>query len=78
MVKKKKEEVKQEPQIKESPCLPQDAQSAEPEKIYLVDTLMTMDEIKGYGLNQYFLRAILKNKFYTLNSAKRLIEEAMK
>lgn len=47
------------------------------EPIYLRETLMEMDEIKQFGLNKYFLRAILKNKFYTLEQAKSSINAAM-
>lgn len=46
----------------------------EPEPIYLVETLMKLEEIEKYGLNQYFIRAILPNKTYTLSEAKSRIE----
>ena len=48
------------------------------EPIYLRETLMEMDEIKHYGLNKYFLRAILKDKYYTLSMAKELVEKALR
>lgn len=48
------------------------------EPIYLRETLMEMDEIKHYGLNKYFLRAILKDKYYTLSMAISLLDEAIK
>lgn len=47
------------------------------EPIYLRETLFAMDEIKQFGLNQYFLRAILKDKYYTLKQAKELINKAL-
>lgn len=47
------------------------------EPIYLRETLMEMDEIKSYGLNKYFLRAILKDKYYTLEGAKALIQSKL-
>ena len=34
-----------------------------------------MDEIKKYGLNQYFLRAILTENYYTLDTAHKLIQD---
>lgn len=46
------------------------------EPIYLTDTLLGMEEIKRYGLNRYFLRAILTEKFYTLEQAKSLLDKA--
>lgn len=47
------------------------------ESVFLRETLFALDEIKEYGLNQYFLRAILKNKYYTLSDAHRLIRESL-
>jgi hypothetical protein len=50
----------------------------EPEKknnIYLRDTIIQMDEFKKYGLNQYFLRAILTENYYTLDKAHKLIQD---
>lgn len=71
MARKKKEEaapIEQNEQPIELETKPVD------EPIYLRETLMDMDEIKQFGLNKYFLRAILKNKFYTLEQAKSLIQ----
>lgn len=45
--------------------------------IYLVDTLVEMEEIKKYGLNKYFLRSILSDKFYTLEQAHALLKKAV-
>lgn len=39
---------------------------------------MEMEEIRKYRLNDYFLRAILKDKFYTLENAEKAIQEAIK
>ena len=47
------------------------------EPIYLRETLFAMDEIKQFGLNQYFLRAILEDQYYTLKQAKELINKAL-
>lgn len=50
----------------------------EPEKknnICLRDTLVEMDEFKKYGLNQYFLRAIMTENYYTLDQAHKLIQD---
>lgn len=44
-------------------------------QIYLRDTLIQMDEFKKYGLNQYFLRAILKENYYTLDKAHKLVQD---
>ena len=74
MARKKKEEaapIEQNEQPVELETKPVD------EPIYLRETLMEMDEIKQFGLNKYFLRAILKNKFYTLEQAKSLIQNKM-
>jgi hypothetical protein len=74
MARKKKEEaapIEQNEQPVELETKPVD------EPIYLRETLMEMDEIKQFGLNKYFLRAILKNKFYTLEQAKSLIQSKM-
>lgn len=49
----------------------------DPEPIYLVDTLIKLEEIEKYGLNQYFIHAILPNKTYTLSEAKARIEECI-
>lgn len=71
MARKKKEEaapIEQNEQPIELETKPVD------EPIYLRETLMEMDEIKQFGLNKYFLRSILKNKFYTLEQAKSLIQ----
>lgn len=46
----------------------------QPESIYLVETLTKLDEIQKYGLNKYFLHAILPDKYYTLRQAEALIE----
>ena len=45
--------------------------------IYLVETLMGLDEIRKYGLNKYLLRAILCDKFYTLEQAHELIRSKL-
>lgn len=53
-------------------------EQAKPEKrnhICLRDTLVEMDEFKKYGLNQYFLRAILTENYYTLDQAHKLIQD---
>ena len=71
MARKKKEEaapIEQNEQPVELETKPID------EPIYLRETLMEMDEIKQFGLNKYFLRAILKDKFYTLEQATSLIQ----
>lgn len=50
----------------------------EPEKknhICLRDRIIEMDEFKKYGLNQYFLRAILTENYYTLDQAHKLIQD---
>lgn len=47
------------------------------EPVYLRETLFWLDEIKQFGLNQYFLRAILPDKYYTLKQAKELIRKAL-
>jgi hypothetical protein len=57
---------KPKPQVKIAP---------KPKPIYLRDTIIQMDEIKKYGLNQYFLRAILTENYYTLDKAHRLIQD---
>jgi hypothetical protein len=46
-----------------------------PKPIYLRDTIIQMDEFKKYGLNQYFLRAILTENYYTLDKAHKLIQD---
>lgn len=51
---------------------------SEPEKknnICLRDRIIQMDEFKKYGLNQYFLRAILTENYYTLDQAHKLIQD---
>lgn len=57
---------KPKPQVKIAP---------KPKPIYLRDTIIQMDEIKKYGLNQYFLRAILTENYYTLGKAHKLIQD---
>ena len=52
-----------------------DEAKAKSESIYLRDTLLKMDEFKKYGLNQYFLRAILTENYYTLDKAHKLIQD---
>lgn len=52
-----------------------DEAKANSEPIYLRDTLLKMDEFKKYGLNQYFLRAILTENYYTLDKAHKLIQD---
>jgi hypothetical protein len=59
-------ETKPKPQVKIAP---------KPKPIYLRDTIIQMDEIKKYGLNQYFLRAILTENYYTLDKAHKLIQD---
>ena len=49
--------------------------AAETKQIYLRDTLLKMDEFKKYGLNQYFLRTILTENYYTLDKAHKLIQD---
>lgn len=83
MARKKKEEpVIEQPEQIEQPVVEQPVVELETkpvdEPIYLRETLMEMDEIKHYGLNKYFLRAILKDKYYTLSMAKELVEKALK
>lgn len=58
--------------IEEKPVEHPVKESREP--IYLVETLIKLEEIEKYGLNQYFIRAILPNKTYTLSEAKSRIE----
>lgn len=90
----KKKQIKQENEVLEqtsadnqNPEVKQECEPEEPKKepdrkeeesIYLRDTLLGMKEIQQFGLNRYFLYAILKDKFYTLAEAKRLIKEAMR
>ena len=62
----KASETKQKPQVKIAP---------KPKPIYLRDTIIQMDEFKKYGLNQYFLRAILTENYYTLDKAHKLIQD---
>lgn len=57
---------KPKPQVKIAP---------KPKPIYLRDTIIQMDEFKKYGLNQYFLRAILTENYYTLDKAHKLIQD---
>ena len=83
MARKKKEEpVIEQPEQIEQPVVEQPVVELETkpvdEPIYLRETLMEMDEIKHYGLNKYFLRAILKDKYYTLSMAKELVEKALR
>lgn len=56
----------------------QKTEPVEPEKknnICLRDRIIQMDEFKKYGLNQYFLRAILTENYYTLDQAHKLIQD---
>lgn len=80
--KKQVEPVIEQPEQIEQPVVEQPVVELETkpvdEPIYLRETLMEMDEIKHYGLNKYFLRAILKDKYYTISMAKELIEKALK
>ena len=43
--------------------------------VYLRDIIIQMPEIQKYGLNQYFLRAILTENYYTLDIAHKLIQD---
>lgn len=52
-------------------------ESQKTESVYLRETLFTLPEIKAYGLNLFFLRAILKDKCYTLSDAHRLIRSVV-
>lgn len=45
--------------------------------MFLRETLMGMEEIRKYRLNESFLRAILKEKFYTLEDAEEAIRKAL-
>lgn len=76
MSKKKKDENKPE---ENAPVVSNSDANVETKSspIYLVETLMGMDEIKQYGLNKYFLRAILDKKFYTLDEAHAAIQKAI-
>ena len=80
--KKQVEPVIEQPEQIEQPVVEQPVVELETkpvdEPIYLRETLMEMDEIKHYGLNKYFLRAILKDKYYTLSMAKELVEKALR
>lgn len=62
----KKPKPKPKPQVKIAP---------KPKPIYLRDTIIQMDEFKKYVLNQYFLRAILTENYYTLDKAHKLIQD---
>lgn len=53
-------------------------QPKEPEPIYLVDTLIKLEEIEKYGLNKYMIHAILPDNTYTLSEAKARIEACIK
>lgn len=66
-----------EQQVVEQPVVELETKPVD-EPIYLRETLMEMDEIKHYELNKYFLRAILKDKYYTLSMAKELVEKALR
>lgn len=59
----------------EHPAPTESFQFFEDNAIYLRDTLIQMDEFKKYGLNQYFLRAILKENYYTLKQARKLVQD---
>ena len=52
-------------------------EGTETKPIYLRETLMEMEEIRKYRLNAYFLRAILKERFYTLEDAEQAIQKAI-
>ena len=76
MARKKKDENKPE---ENAPVVsnPNAETEIKPSPIYLVETLMGMDEIKQYGLNKYFMKAILDKKFYTLEEAHAAIRKAI-
>ena len=59
----------------EQPAPTESCQFIEDNAIYLRDTLIQMDEFKKYGLNEYFLRAILKENYYTLKQARKLVQD---
>lgn len=73
----KKKQIKQEEIIEQVSANVQEAEAKQPEPIYLRDTLLGMSEIQAFGLNRHFLCAILKDKFYTLEDAKRLIRSVL-
>ena len=52
-----------------------DEAKAKSEPVFLRDTLLKMDEFKKYGLNQYFLRAILTDTHYTKTKAHNLVKD---
>lgn len=47
----------------------------ESEPVFLRDTIIKLDEFKKYGLNQYFLRAILTDTHYTKTKAHNLVKD---
>ena len=65
---------KKQSKIEEQTNIVIEEKPKDPEPIYLVDTLIKLEEIEKYGLNQYFIHAILPNKTYTLSEAKSRIE----
>ena len=83
--KKKTEQVEQVKQAEamiahDEPCkepvlAQEEGKTAEP--VYLRETLFALPEIKSFGLNQFFLRAILKEKYYTLSEAQRIIRSVL-
>lgn len=74
----KKKQIKQDNEIVEKSSVESlEAEQKRPEPIYLRDTLLGMSEIQQFGLNRHFLCAILKEKFYTLEEAKRLIRSVL-
>ena len=79
MARKKEPKVEVQDAVQEAEHCEEPVQEVkpEPEPIYLRETLFAMDEIKQFGLNQYFLRAILKDQYYTLKQAKELINKAL-
>lgn len=50
-------------------------QHEESEPVFLRDTIIKLDEFKKYGLNQYFLRAILTDTHYTKTKAHNLVKD---
>lgn len=74
---RKKKEVESVESVTDIVEQPVKEQSASQEPIFLRETIFSLDEIKKYNLNQYFLRAILKDKYYTLSEAHRLIKAAL-
>lgn len=54
---------------------PKQPEAEKKNNICLRDRIIQMDEFKKYGLNQYFLRAILTENYYTLDQAHKLIQD---